>query len=34
MIWIVTLRGTRGIYGTGLALAARLVSHGASWRRS
>ena len=29
MIWIVTLRGRRGIYGTGLALAARLVSHGA-----
>ena len=29
MIWIVTLRGRRGAYGTGLALAARLVSHGA-----
>ena len=26
---IVTLRGRRGTYGTGLALAARLVSHGA-----
>ena len=29
MTWIVTLRGRRGTYGTGLALAARLVSHGA-----
>ena len=27
--WIVTLRGRRGAYGTGLALVARLVSHGA-----
>jgi len=27
--WIVTLRGTRGTYDTGLALVARLVSHGA-----
>ena len=29
MTWIVTLRGRRGTYGTGLALVARLVSHGA-----
>ena len=31
---IVTLRGRQGTYGTGLALAARLVSHGAvtPWR--
>ena len=29
MTWIVTLRGRRGAYGTGLALVARLVSHGA-----
>ena len=28
-ISIVTLRGMRGTYGTGLALVARLVSHGA-----
>ena len=27
--WIITLRGRRGTYGTGLALVARLVSHGA-----
>ena len=33
MTWIVTLRGRRGTYGTGLALVARLVSHG-SWRCS
>ena len=30
MTWIFTLRGRRGTYGTGLALVARLVSHGAS----
>ena len=30
MTWIVTLRCRRGTYGTGLALAARLVS---PWRR-
>ena len=29
MTWIVTLRGRRDTYGTGLALVARLVSHGA-----
>jgi len=29
MTWIVTLRGKRGTYGTGLALVARLLSHGA-----
>ena len=29
MTWIVTLRGRRGTYGTGLALVAGLVSHGA-----
>ena len=28
--WIVTLRGRRGIYGTGLALVARLVPVGAA----
>ena len=30
MTWIVTLRGKRGTYGTGLALVARLVQ---PWRR-
>ena len=30
MIWIVTLRGRRGTYGTGLALAGAL---GQPWRR-
>ena len=29
MTWIVTLRGRRDTYGTGLALVAHLVSHGA-----
>ena len=32
MTWIVTLRGRRGTYGTGLALVACLVSHGVTLR--
>ena len=33
MTWIVTLRGRRGTYGTGLALVARLGPRGAGTPR-